>query len=141
MIGWGTLDERGVPPGHNLRPFELSPRDADRLRHAGRAYIIDCRTREEWETVHLEGSHHIPLDELEQRIDEVQPDPDQSVLVICHHGRRSVTGVMKLSARGVPNAKSVFGGLDLWAVANDPSLARYTRDEGGCHVVKPPDEA
>lgn len=136
MISWGPLDDRGVPAGHSLRPFEIAPRDAADLARSGGAIVVDCRTQEERDAVPMPDSIHIPLDQIEDRIEKIRPTAGQEVLTICHHGRRSVTATMKLRARGIPSVRSIMGGIDLWALAVDPGIPRYVRDEDGCHVVQ-----
>lgn len=134
MIQWAPLNEQGIPAGQSIRDaFEISPRQARELIARRQAIILDCRTTEEWEHCHIPGSEHIPLHELEQRLDEL--DDDTPILTLCHHGRRSVTAALTLQARGRTSARSIFGGIDLWALDIDPSIPRYERDASGCRTV------
>ena len=54
---------------------------------AGELTVLDVRRRDEWEAGHLDGALHIPLDQLEDRIDEVPGD--QPVWVHCASGFRA----------------------------------------------------
>lgn len=130
------LDARGLPQGYPFKPqYEITPRDAKALLAGGGCYIVDCRTEEEWETSKIEGAVLIPLSELELRIDEVEPPEGAAVLTLCHHGRRSLTAAMLLQARGFPHARSIVGGIELWAIDIDPAVPRYTKDGGVCTRV------
>lgn len=129
-----SLDDRGLPPGMPFRPeIEVTPRDAKAAIEAGRAILVDVRTQPEWELVHLTGGELIPLDQIANRHDEIEPHPGQQVLLLCHHGRRSLDAASILRATGRPelaNCKSVAGGIELWSLAADPSVPRYERGPG-----------
>lgn len=135
-----TLSAQGLPVGMQLRAgLEISPRDAQIKLADGSLLLIDCRTQEEWETVHVAGSVLIPLHELEQRADEVsQQLADQpqvnAVALLCHHGVRSLKGALALRQLGFSQALSIAGGIDLWSLSVDPSLPQYDRDAGGCRI-------
>jgi rhodanese-related sulfurtransferase len=98
---------------------------------AGTLLLIDCRTSEEWDCVHVAGSQLVPLHELEQRADEIQPGPGQQVAMLCHHGVRSLKGALALRQLGMEGVVSVAGGIDLWALAVGDGLAQYERDASG----------
>jgi rhodanese-related sulfurtransferase len=126
-----ALDERGLPTGYIFKPeLELTPRDAIRMLREGKLLLIDCRTQPEFEFDHVDGSVHIPLDDIERRASEVEPQPGQQVAVICHHGVRSLRATHALRALGVPGCLSVAGGIDAWSLGADSSVKRYERSGG-----------
>lgn len=131
------IDGRGLPTGTTLRPDEVSPRDAKAMADAGRALLVDVRTREEWDLVHVPGSVHVPLGELEKRHDEIEPAPGQEVAVICHHGVRSLKAVHTLRAlrADLAGCRSVAGGIELWSLAADTAVPRYERGPGVLRLV------
>lgn len=132
----GPAGDDGLPAGMVLRAgVELSPKHARALLEAGRLLLVDCRTAPEWDIAHVAGSVHIPLAEIEQRADEVQPQAGQQVAVICHHGVRSLKAAFALRALGQPQAMSVAGGIELWSLTADPRVPRYVRDASGCSRV------
>ena len=51
------------------------------------AYVLDVRTAGEYAAGHIEGSHLIPLQELQSRMNEVPND--HAIYVICRSGTRS----------------------------------------------------
>lgn len=125
--------------GARLRPEEILPRDAAALAASGGALIVDVRTGPEWDLVHIPGSVHVPLDELEARHDEIEPRPGQEVLVLCHHGRRSLVAALALRNVGreeLRTAKSIFGGIELWSREADPAVPRYERGPGVLRIVR-----
>lgn len=85
--------------------------------------ILDVREPHEFEIVQLPGSTLLPLRELPGRL--TQLDPRAEMVVLCHHGMRSLQAVELLRGAGFQHARSLAGGIDAWAVEVDPSLARY----------------
>lgn len=105
-------------------PIDLDPLElAAALERGDKPVLVDCREQWEHEIVRLEDSLLIPLGELADRADEVPVDAQ--VVVYCHHGIRSRYGAAILREAGVSNARSLRGGIDLWAKSIDPSLPRY----------------
>jgi adenylyltransferase/sulfurtransferase len=103
---------------------EISPTELHAALEAGRPVaILDVREPHEFEIVHLPGSTLIPLRELPSRLTQV--DPRAEVVVLCHHGMRSLQAVELLRGAGFQHARSLAGGIEAWAVEVDPSLARY----------------
>lgn len=132
------LDGRGLPAGYPFKPeYERAPREvAEAMRADPHAVkLLDVRTQEEWDLVHVPGSVHIPLSELEKRADEIELEDGQDLAVICHHGVRSLKGALALRALGFANAKSVAGGIDLWSMAAEASVPRYAREGGRCWLI------
>ena len=77
----------------------------------------------EWEIVHLDGSLLIPLDELAQRLGELNPDDE--LVVLCRAGIRSARAVALLRERGFGHTRHLIGGLMSWAQDVDPSIPLY----------------
>ena len=86
------------------------------------ATLLDVREPWEVELVTLPGAVHIPLGELEGRLDEL--DAQRPVTAYCHHGIRSATARDILLAHGFA-ATHLEGGIDAWARDVDPTMARY----------------
>lgn len=94
----------------------------EQLSGAAAPQLVDCR--EEWEVAFcaLPGHIHIPLDELSERADEL--DPARPVLVYCHAGVRSLSACTILLHQGF-QAINLRGGIDAWSVRIDPTVPRY----------------
>ena len=50
---------------------------------------------------------------------------DERLLVICHHGMRSLNVTVWMRNQGFEQAQSVRGGIEAWSREVDPTLARY----------------
>jgi len=85
--------------------------------------LVDVRRPPEWEIVHLDGSLLIPLDELDQRLGEL--NPAEELVVLCRVGIRSARAVALLRERGFDHARHLIGGLRAWAKEVDPSIPQY----------------
>lgn len=86
--------------------------------------IVDVREPWELERAMLADVVAIPLGELAERVDEVPVSPGGAVVVVCHHGVRSLSGAAILAAAG-RDAVSLRGGIDAWAAVVDPRMGRY----------------
>ena len=76
--------------------------------------ILDTRTDREYASGHVPGSLHIPVDELRDRISEL--DPGKTYYVICRSGLRSYIACRILMQNGI-DCLSLAGGYRLYAIA------------------------
>jgi len=122
LIDYEAFCGIGVPAAPT--GFEISATELHAALDAGRPVaILDVREPHEFEIVHLSGSTLIPLRELPGRL--AQLDSRAELVVLCHHGMRSLQAVELLRGAGFQHARSLAGGIDAWAIEVDPSLARY----------------
>jgi rhodanese-related sulfurtransferase len=63
------------------------------------------------------------MQDLPARIDEL--DPEQDVVVICHHGIRSAIVAGFLVQRQFAQVWNLVGGIEAWAREVDPAMPRY----------------
>lgn len=108
-------------PVRNIAPAELSAWLGDPAR--GRPQLLDVREPWEYQTARLENSRSIPLRELPGRLAELDPGAD--VVVICHHGARSMQAAMFLERQGFASVHNLAGGVDAWARSVDPAMPVY----------------
>jgi len=85
--------------------------------------LIDVREPHEYEICNIEGSKLIPLGELKDRTDELNPQDD--IVIHCHHGGRSMKAATFLVENGFNKVKNLKGGIDEWAEKYDSDMARY----------------
>ena len=71
--------------------------------------MIDVRTKEEWDSGHIEGATHIPLKNLSDKIDEFTKDFNEEILLYCRSGNRSGKGKKLLDEIGYTNTKNLGG--------------------------------
>jgi adenylyltransferase/sulfurtransferase len=95
-----------------------------KLNQGEKPFILDVRTRMEWEICHLAGSTLLPLQELPARAAAMVPR-DRDIVVICHSGIRSAAAVQWLAGEGYRSVWNLTGGIDAWAVAIDTDMPRY----------------
>ena len=106
-------------------PFrDLTPEQLRDLIAQGRTpRLIDVRNPAEFELCRLPGAELHPAAQIADWIREL--DPDQEILIYCHHGIRSLHAAMYLTARGFRRVMHLRGGLDAYSLRADPSVPRY----------------
>jgi rhodanese-related sulfurtransferase len=102
-----------------IEPRELSARIAT----GEPVYLLDVRTREEFEAVKLPDAH-LFTQELMQEI--LSNGSRTNLFVIYDHtGARSMDAAAYFQGQGFENVKSLRGGIDAWSAEVDPKLPRY----------------
>lgn len=86
--------------------------------------LLDVREPWECATASIPGAVNIPMGEMTSRA-HTELDPDQPIVVLCHHGARSLSVTMWLRNQGFDHAQSLAGGIDYWSRAIDPTIPRY----------------
>ncbi len=105
--------------------FEISAGQVKALQKSGATFtLLDVREPWEYETARLEGSKHIPMGDIPTRA-PLELDPEEHVIVMCHHGVRSLTVTNWLRQQGFEKVQSVRGGIDGWARTVDPKVPLY----------------
>ncbi len=105
-----TIDEAPVAA---TAPVSLAPRELDsRIAHGELVQIIDVREFPEFAAGHISCARLVPLNELEARTHEL--DPNVPVVCVCHSGKRSAMATEKLMALGFANVTHLEGGVLAW---------------------------
>ena len=104
---------------------EIQPQSlAVQLTQANPPLLLDVREKWEFDTVHIPNSLLMPMGDVPSRA-HAELDPDERIVVICHHGARSLNVTMWLRAQGFEHVQSLAGGVDNWSRSIDPTLPRY----------------
>ncbi|MGH3716373.1 MAG: rhodanese-like domain-containing protein [Micromonosporaceae bacterium] len=82
------------------------------------AYLLDVREPDEWDAGRAPGAHHVPMQEIPARLDEVPVDGE--VVVVCRMGGRSAQVVNFLRSQGRDNVLNLDGGMRAWADSGRP---------------------
>ena len=85
--------------------------------------LLDVREPWEFQTCRIAGSRHVPIGQIAARKDEIDPAAD--IVVICHHGARSMHVAMFLERNGYAKVHNLAGGVDSWARTVDRSMPVY----------------
>ncbi len=103
---------------------EITPKElAVKLREINPPLLVDVRESFEREIASL-GGLHIPLGELESRINEIPRDVE--IIIYCKMGGRSARAVEALQTHcGYTNLINLKGGILRWIDEVDPSLKKY----------------
>jgi rhodanese-related sulfurtransferase len=95
----------------------------NRLQKEEKLFLLDVREPNEFEYAHIPNSVLIPLNQVPKRLAEL--NPQQEIVVICHHGMRSQQAANYLEHAGYKNIANLAGGIDAWSCTCDSSVRRY----------------
>jgi rhodanese-related sulfurtransferase len=105
--------------------YEITAEETQAKLKAGETMtLLDVREPWEYEAAHIEGSKHIPMGDIPARAN-TELDPDEHIVVVCHHGVRSMNVTAWLRQQGFEMAQSMRGGIDQWSRAIDPKVPVY----------------
>ncbi|MGG4147047.1 rhodanese-like domain-containing protein [Paenibacillus algorifonticola] len=91
---------------------EITPEQVEaRLNNKEKFHLIDVRELEEWEEGHIAEAAHLPLSEIQERLDELPKD--ENIIFVCRSGGRSgkVCGFLAPQGYSVTN---MTGGMLAW---------------------------
>lgn len=106
------------PDYENITPRRLK----ERLEAGEDLELLDVREPWEYGMARIEGSRLIPMNDLPDRVSEL--DPASETVVICHHGLRSAYVTRVLERSGFSSVLNLEGGLDAYSRV-DASISRY----------------
>jgi rhodanese-related sulfurtransferase len=108
-------------------PLEITPQDVQSRIDAGEPLVlIDVREPNEFALTRIEGATLIPMRSIPASLQELEAKADENTLIVfCHHGVRSLNVVNWLRNQGVTACQSMAGGIDAWSAVVDPSVPRY----------------
>lgn len=90
----------------------------------GSITILDVRQPQEYENSHIPGAKLIPLAEIKDRMDEL--NPEKQTIVYCAIGGRSRVAAQMLSANGFNKVFNLSGGIKAW----NGNIAQGPVDQG-----------
>lgn len=106
-------------------PLEVSVAEASALLASGpgEALVLDVREPHELAINHIVGAVHIPMREVPAQMHTLPRD--RHLLVLCHHGYRSLRVTHYLRDQGFTAVSNIAGGIEAWAAEIDPAMRRY----------------
>ncbi len=103
---------------NELEPFtRVTAQEAKEMLVHG-AVIIDVREKHEYDSGHVPGAVHIPVNTVYARREELPKDKD--VLLICAIGQRSALAAEMAAAAGLTRLFNVEGGTEAWIKSGEP---------------------
>jgi rhodanese-related sulfurtransferase len=93
----------------------------DRARSA--PLILDVREHWEYEICRIPGAQLMPMQEVPTRWNELPRETD--IVIVCHHGMRSLQIADYLRQMGFNRLYNLSGGIAAWADQTDPAMPRY----------------
>ncbi|QDU61396.1 putative adenylyltransferase/sulfurtransferase MoeZ [Planctomycetes bacterium Pan216] len=103
---------------------QIDPKELkSKLNGTGKPLVVDVREAHEVAICKIDGSVHIPLGELPQRYQEL--DPEQDMVIHCKMGGRSAQACVFLKQQGFERVANLNGGIVAWREQIDPSLNLY----------------
>ena len=106
--------------------LEITVEEVKRKLDAGEPlHLLDVREPEELAICALPGVEHIPMMQLFLGVQRTTANQDAEVVIICHHGIRSLEAAQFLRRQGFENAVSMAGGVAAWSQRIDPSFPTY----------------
>ena len=108
-------------------PLEITPGEVQRRLHSGeKLALIDVREPSEFQLARLPGAELIPMRTVPAELSRLDAQAEETpLIIICHHGVRSLNVVHWLREQGVAACQSLAGGIDRWSLEVDPAIPRY----------------
>ena len=118
MSRLSDLLEKTLAEIREIMPWNL----VDRMKENPELIILDVREPKEFETLHIEGSIHVPRGVLESACEWDYDDTvpalvtgrDKEIVVVCRSGRRSAFAAKTMQELGFTNVVSLRTGLRGW---------------------------
>jgi rhodanese-related sulfurtransferase len=105
--------------------YEITPEQFKKLREQRSDYkLVDVREPWEFQTAKIDGATLMPVGDVPSRAHQ-ELDPEQHIVVYCHHGVRSMNVTSWLRQQGFEKAQSLAGGIDRWSREVDPTVPQY----------------
>jgi rhodanese-related sulfurtransferase len=105
--------------------YEINPESVRELSERGAPFtLLDVREPWEFETARIQGAKLMPMGDVPSRAHQ-ELDPEDHIVVYCHHGVRSMNVTAWLRQQGFEKAQSMAGGIDAWSRAVDPKVPVY----------------
>jgi len=105
--------------------YEITTEEVKSKLDNGEAFtLLDVREPWEFETAHMDGAKLIPMGDVPARAHQ-ELDPEDHIVVVCHHGVRSMNVTAWLRQQGFEKAQSMRGGIDAWSRTVDGKVPTY----------------
>ncbi|MBI5307511.1 MAG: rhodanese-like domain-containing protein [Planctomycetes bacterium] len=110
----GTIKSQAETAVKNVSPKEAK----ELIGSENEVFLLDVRTKEEYNESHIKTAQHLPVQELEQNIDKIPKD--RKVVVYCASGKRSARACEILKNKGLKALYNIEGGIRQWIADGYP---------------------
>jgi len=105
--------------------YEITPEEVkSKLEAKQDLVLLDVREPWEFQTASITGAKLMPMGDVPSRAHQ-ELDPEEHIVVMCHHGVRSMNVTVWLRQQGFENVQSMRGGIDAWSRQVDPKVPMY----------------
>jgi rhodanese-related sulfurtransferase len=105
--------------------YEINPEEVKAKVDRNEPFmLLDVREPWEFETAQMANAKLMPMGDVPSRAHQ-ELDPEGHIVVICHHGVRSLNVTAWLRQQGFEKAQSMRGGIDAWSLQIDGNVPRY----------------
>jgi len=111
--------ERLTAAGKNISPME-----ATRLQNDGEVLVLDVREEAEFKRGHMINAVHMPMSQIEKRVNEISKFKAKPVITVCESGMRAQRACKTLKKHGFEDLNSLAGGMGAWGKANMPVASK-----------------
>ena len=102
----------------------ISPKElVDDLKRDTSIRLVDIRSREEFEAVHISGSMLLSQDVMRQLLGD--GSNTRPLVIIDHQGKQCLDAAAYFMGHGLQNVRCLRGGIDAWAQEVDRTMRRY----------------
>ncbi len=105
--------------------YEITPVEVKmKIDQGDKFTLLDVRELWEFETASIDGAKLISMGDIPSRANQ-ELDPEDHIVVICHHGVRSMNVTAWLRQQGFEKTQSMRGGIDAWSRVVDTKVPTY----------------
>jgi rhodanese-related sulfurtransferase len=105
--------------------YEITPEEVKAKLDQGLTFtLLDVREPWEFETAKIPTAKLMPMGDVPSRAHQ-ELDLEDEIVVVCHHGVRSMNVTVWLRQQGFEKAQSMRGGIDAWSRAIDAAVPKY----------------
>ena len=102
----------------------IAPKELSELRqHDSSVKVVDVRSREEFEAVHITGSVLLSQDVMRDLM--ASGSNTQPIVVVDHQGKNGLDAAAYFIGHGLQNVRCLRGGIDAWSLEVDAKVRRY----------------
>jgi rhodanese-related sulfurtransferase len=105
--------------------YEITPEEVKSKVDAAEPFmLLDVREPWEFETARIDSAKLMPMGDVPSRAHQ-ELDPEEHIVVMCHHGVRSMNVTVWLRQQGFEKVQSMRGGIDAWSRRVDEKVPMY----------------